>query len=245
MKRIVFAGPSLFGADLAAFGDLEFRPPASAGDVLVAMQDQAEAIGLIDGVFEGFPSVWHKEILAVINAGVTVFGAASMGALRAAECHHYGMIGVGRIFGDYHTGQRRADADVAVQHAPAELGYRPLTLALADMEATIEHLLAERLIHPTRADALLEAARTLGFRERNWETIVARVAPEAGAVEFVALLRAHERSQKQEDALDLLRAIQNWDDRQQTGWRVKGEAFNRTDVFLALKRRVTQRQRRA
>ncbi|MEJ0097006.1 MAG: TfuA-like protein [Bauldia sp.] len=45
----------------------------------------ASVIGLVDGVFENVASVWHKEILYALSEGVQVFGAASMGALRAAD----------------------------------------------------------------------------------------------------------------------------------------------------------------
>ena len=56
------------------------------------------AIGLIDGVFLDVPAVWHRELLWALSEGVHVFGAASMGALRAAELAPFGMRGVGTIF---------------------------------------------------------------------------------------------------------------------------------------------------
>ena len=52
------------------------------------------AIGVIDGYFDGVPSVWHKEILWALSQGIRVFGGASMGALRAAELDGFGMTGV-------------------------------------------------------------------------------------------------------------------------------------------------------
>src|SRR5262245_4299213 len=113
---------------------LDMRPPAACGDILRAVRDGARAIGLIDGLFGDSPSVWHKEILAALAEGIPVYGAASMGALRAAECHRFGMIGVGRIFSEYRDGLRVADSDVAVVHGPAEVRYRPLTEALVDVE---------------------------------------------------------------------------------------------------------------
>ena len=44
--KIVFAGPSLYGADYDA-GDVVVRGPAQMGDVERAMADGATAIGLI------------------------------------------------------------------------------------------------------------------------------------------------------------------------------------------------------
>ncbi|HEY5550419.1 MAG TPA: TfuA-like protein, partial [Opitutaceae bacterium] len=97
--KVVFVGPSLTDPKLRTdSGSVRFRPPAAMGDVTKAVIEGATAVGLVDGVFEAVASVWHKEILYALAEGVQVFGAASMGALRAAECAPYGMIGVGAIF---------------------------------------------------------------------------------------------------------------------------------------------------
>src|SRR5688572_2369741 len=109
MQAAIFAGPSIHGIARALFDAFEFRPPAACGDIIAALHDGVHAIGLIDGVFESTAAVWHKEILLALERGVAVYGAASMGALRAAECHAFGMVGIGRIFADYASGRRVAD----------------------------------------------------------------------------------------------------------------------------------------
>ena len=125
MTAIVFAGPSIYGFDEAILAAVEIRPPAACGDILRACRDNAARIGLIDGIFESGPSAWHKEILFALSAGIEVFGAASMGALRAAECHHFGMQGVGRVFEQYRSGRtigrlrRRSAARAAGAWLPA------------------------------------------------------------------------------------------------------------------------------
>jgi hypothetical protein len=53
-----------------------------------------------------------------MEQGVHVFGAASMGALRAAEMHSLGMVGIGTIFQWYRDGKIVADDEVAVRHGP-------------------------------------------------------------------------------------------------------------------------------
>ena len=85
MKPIVFLGPSLLHADAATILDSEIRAPAAAGDVLAATLKRPPAIVLVDGLFERVPAVWHKEILFAIESGVPVYGASSMGALRATD----------------------------------------------------------------------------------------------------------------------------------------------------------------
>src|SRR4051794_1463402 len=101
----VFLGPSLSWNEARnVLPNATFLPPAKAGDVYLAVKDGAMVIGIIDGFFEQVPAVWHKEVLYALSKGVHVFGAASMGALRAAELHPFGMIGVGRIFEAYRDG---------------------------------------------------------------------------------------------------------------------------------------------
>ena len=84
----VFLGPSLSWDEAREIlPDATFLPPAKAGDVYLAVKRGATVIAIIDGVFEQVPSVWHKEVLYALSLGVHVFGASSMGALRAAELH--------------------------------------------------------------------------------------------------------------------------------------------------------------
>ncbi|OYW12122.1 MAG: hypothetical protein B7X34_02220, partial [Acidobacteriia bacterium 12-62-4] len=75
------------------------------------------------GYFEQRLSVWHKEILWAMEAGIAVYGASSMGALRAAELAAYGMRGVGAIFEKFHSGEWLDDDEVAVSHATAEFDF--------------------------------------------------------------------------------------------------------------------------
>jgi hypothetical protein len=202
---IVFAGPSL--PVRPAWGPaIRLRPPARCGDLIRAAREGPAAIALVDGIFETAPSVWHKEILAVIDAGVPVYGAASLGALRAAELDRFGMIGVGAIYAAYRDGGIESDAAVMVSHAPAELGHRPLTLALVDAEAVLRVArldLAERR-------ALLAIARGLNFRVRSWAAIIAAFADRAGAAaaERVACAIAGAAfSQKERDTAELLERL--------------------------------------
>src|SRR5436853_151187 len=114
--KIIFAGPSLYGFDSSAAHPgcepVENRGPAAQGDIARAVVDGATAIGLVDGRYEDVAAPWHKEILYAIEQGVHVFGAASMGALRAAECAAFGMTGIGAVFERYHSGELTDDAAV-------------------------------------------------------------------------------------------------------------------------------------
>lgn len=93
-------------------------PPAQMGDVYALIGRGVQCIGLIDGVFHGVSSIWQRELLEAIDAGMRVLGASSMGALRAAELHQFGMEGVGQVFAWYRDGVIDADDAVALLHAP-------------------------------------------------------------------------------------------------------------------------------
>ena len=105
MSACVFLGPTLPAADAASVLDAICLPPVKLGRRLPRrVAPRPRAIGIVDGYFQWVPAVWHKEILWAIDQGVHVFGAASMGALRAAELAPFGMRGVGRIFEAYRDG---------------------------------------------------------------------------------------------------------------------------------------------
>ncbi|MGL4541294.1 MAG: TfuA-like protein, partial [Polymorphobacter sp.] len=111
LPPIVFAGPSLNGVKPEGF---ELCPPAAAGDLLRLIAGPPRTVALIDGVFDGAAPVQHKEILELLSRGFAVIGGASMGALRAAELHPFGMQGAGAIFAAYAAGRLVADDEVAV-----------------------------------------------------------------------------------------------------------------------------------
>ncbi|UJW87846.1 hypothetical protein IM737_16790 [Devosia sp. SL43] len=210
MVRVVFAGPSIYGLDLD-FTGLHLLPPASRGDIASVVRQGATHIGLIDGYFGWVASVWHKEILFALESGVTVMGAASMGALRAADCAGFGMVPVGRIANWYLDGTLDDDGDVAIIHAPPELGYAPLTEALVDARATLEQLMQLGLLGDGEYHALSRRAEALNFRERTREALAAAL-PEARRVAVLQAYTAHHRSLKQEDArllVDRLRSSEN------------------------------------
>lgn len=209
--KIVFVGPTLPDARRVASAVITLQPPAVQGDILSATKRGATAIGLVDGNFEQVAPVWHKEILYALTQGVQVFGAASMGALRAAECAPFGMTGIGEIYRQYAQGERVDDADVALIHGPAELGYLPLTLPLVNVDVTLR-CLADRQLLPVEAVAAVGAAAAgIFYKERTWAAVVERARLPAGTdrTRLADLLAAEFVDQKRIDALLLLDALHN------------------------------------
>jgi hypothetical protein len=159
--------------------DFVWRPPAVAGDGIAALDARPRAVVLIDGLFDRYPAIRHKELLALIEAGVVVIGGASMGALRAAELHTLGMIGVGRIFQAYATGRLMGDDEVAVLHGPEEMGWASLTLPLVNVRATLARAVRDRIVSPQTARGLRAQARRIFFQDRTWQTLLG-AATQAG-----------------------------------------------------------------
>ena len=209
MGKIVFAGPSIYGVAAAELAGLDVRPPAIRGELLAASFEKPEQIALIDGFFENAPSVWHKEILYALSRGVRVYGAASMGALRAVECQAFGMVGVGRIFDEYASGITVDDADVALLHGPAELNYKPLTLPLVNVRATLDHLEKEQSLSDVSCRELRTAAGRLFFKERTWRSVIANCDTTniPNPKELLGLLVAQTVDQKRADAMALIETV--------------------------------------
>ena len=211
MSAVIFAGPSLPPAYRSPDPAFEWRPPVKQGELYKAALTRPAIIGIIDGYFEVTPTVWHKEILWAMTQGIHVYGAASIGALRAAELHTFGMVGIGRVFAAYRDGILIDDDEVAVLHGPAELGYRAITEAMVNIRATLDNAIAESVVDFELAALLTQVGKELFYKERTWETILrlaaSRGVPPTPVANFAAWLRSGQVDQKRIDALDMIAAI--------------------------------------
>lgn len=212
MRAVIFVGPSL-PPRLRPSGPLwEWRPPVRQGDVYRAALTRPDAIGIIDGYFETVPTVWHKEILWAMAEGIPVFGAASIGALRAAELDSFGMIGVGHIYEDFRDGILQDDDEVAVLHGPAELGYPAITEAMVNIRATLAAAVTAGILSSEEAAALTASAKGLFYKKRTWEMISGQAQAHAGVERTVhAILpwiRGNKVDWKYNDAETMLASLQ-------------------------------------
>ena len=208
---VIFAGPSLAPAFRPSDPVFEWRPPVKQGEVYEAAQNRPAIIGIIDGYFEVTPTVWHKEILWAMAQGIHVYGSASIGALRAAELYHFGMIGVGYVFSAYRDGTLTDDDEVAVLHGPEELGYPAVTEAMVNMRVAFEMAVAEGVLDPSLAADLIEIGKTLFYKERSWDAILQHAAacgvPPRTLADLTVWLRTSRVDQKRVDALAMISAI--------------------------------------
>ncbi|HET7463665.1 MAG TPA: TfuA-like protein [Longimicrobium sp.] len=213
MKAVIFLGPSLPLDEAREVLDAVYLPPARQSDLVSAVRiHHPDVIGLVDGEFGQSLSVWHKEILYALERGIPVYGASSMGALRAAETEVFGTVGVGEVFRLYASGEVSGDDEVAVAHATGEAGYRVLSEPMVNLRLAFRRAREAGVITAGECERLTAIGKSLFFPERSFARVF-RLAGEQGAIAPDALERVrawvadNPRDQKREDALELLRTL--------------------------------------
>jgi hypothetical protein len=213
MTVVVFTGPTIQPeAAKKILPEADYLPPARQGDVYrVAEKHHPQAIGIIDGYFQQIPSVWHKEILWAMAKGIHVFGAASMGALRAAELHAFGMHGIGTIFELYRDGKLTDDDEVAVTHGPAEIGYIALSEAMVNVRVTLRAAADAGVIADCTRYCISVMCKELFYQNRTYKNIFAAADKANLPTDEIAALRQwikkNKTDLKREDAVLLLHAM--------------------------------------
>ncbi|MGW0450680.1 TfuA-like protein [Streptosporangium sandarakinum] len=212
MTDHVYLGPSL-PASLArtVLPGALWHPPVRHGDLMACDAGPGDRVAIIDGQFFQSASVRHKEICSLIDRGVQVYGAASMGALRAAELGPFGMNGHGIVHRLYSTGLIDGDDEVALVHADADAGAQPYTVALVSVRVALRRLRRHAVITPVEETRLLRAARNLPFTERTWKHLLLTATGVRGqatdAVRRTTSAPAATWDVKAQDALGLLHRL--------------------------------------
>ncbi len=207
-KMVVFLGPSLSHDEARELApEAILLPPVCQGDLLSACEMYApEVVVIIDGEFGQSLSVWHKEVLFVIDQGVRVFGASSMGALRASELDRFGMEGIGEVYRHYAEGFLTADEDVALLHADAEYGWRPFTWPMVNVWATVAHLRESGIVADDGCDAIQAAANAIHFTQRSRNALAQKMA-EQGRSDSEELADAFVQNFVDQKKLDAIEGI--------------------------------------
>jgi hypothetical protein len=210
MKACIFLGPTLRVEQAREHLEAVYYPPVQQGDILRVLRLKPAVIGIVDGYFETVPSVWHKEILVAMSQGVHVFGASSMGALRAAELHSFGMEGVGRIFESYRTGELEDDDEVAIAHGPADSTFLCLSEAMVNIRDALQAAIAAGIVSSEIASKLVVIAKRLYYPDRCYSRVL-ELAPNdvspARHRELRAFLGDYHPNLKERDAVAMLQRI--------------------------------------
>lgn len=233
MSTVIFLGPTLPIAEAKKiYPDAWYCDPAKCMDVLKILRLKPRRILIIDGYYEQIAAVWHKEILLAMDEGVEVFGASSMGALRAAELAEFGMQGLGKIFQYFYSQKIIDDDEVAVLHAPEQGNFRALNDAMVNIRATVEKARNEKIISPALAEKIITVAKNLNYIDRKLIRISENLKMEfpQEVEKFLAWLTlGNYVNQKR---LDAIAAIQYLHDQAEKSLKSKNKAEH--SVFLRI-----------
>lgn len=160
---MIYLGSSLPRQEAECILDGDYRPPIRRGDLSTC--NDARTIVIIDGEFGQNLPVSPKEILRRLDEGTQVIGAASMGALRAAELHSCGMQGCGWVFEAYFSGRITRDDEVAVMYSPID--FTPLTIALVNIRYAVRKLSNGGILEHSKASRILRISERIFFADRT------------------------------------------------------------------------------
>ncbi|MGF7117827.1 TfuA-related McrA-glycine thioamidation protein [Methanobacterium oryzae] len=207
-KIIIFTGPSLHGDEARNILDADYRPPIKRGDIITALNDNPDIIGIIDGVFHQQPAVSHREILAALKKDIIIVGGASMGALRASELDDFGMIGIGYVYNQYKDGLIESDDDVAVTINPINL--EQLSEPLVSMEYNFKRMVDNDIISKEEFSKLLEVAKSIYYPKRTYNHVFNNVDIEKEKIDEInKFLDEHGVNIKKQDAIDVIKYIKS------------------------------------
>lgn len=187
MKTCIFVGPS--GAGLATPPGIDLLPPARLGAVHQAVLAGYRRIAVVDAYFGNVPSVWHKEILFALSTGVDVWGAASTGALRAAELAEYGMRGIGVAYRLFRWGALTDDDELCLLHSDRSSGYKALTMPMINVRFSLRRMRRSGLLSVQAERDLTGSLKSIHFSQRRSDA-VNHVFLEYDQASSVALWRA-------------------------------------------------------
>ena len=211
IRIIVYAGLSIPFDEakeiLDSTDDVEviYKRPIQRGDLGQALKEHPDIIAIIDGVFHQNSAVGHKEILNAMKNGVKVYGASSMGALRASELDTLGMTGAGYVYNQYATGEVDSDDDVAVMLDGETL--EAISVPLINMKYVFENAVSEGIITDDEKEELLKTAKKTYYPKRNYaETLNDSSLDDAEKSELIDFIRTSPDIKK-EDAKELLNLI--------------------------------------
>jgi hypothetical protein len=197
----IYLGPTLSREVADGILKAEYFPPICRGD-LARLPDEVRFVGIVDGEFYQRLAVSPKELLPLLKNGVKIFGASSMGALRAAETYNLGTIGIGKIFAMFRDGILDGDDEVALVYEPET--YRKLSEPLVNLRCALDMAAKAKIIDVQERDSLVSQMKSHYFPERSHKALQ-RLCPALASYFRDAVLP----DVKRDDALELLIAMKS------------------------------------
>jgi len=184
--------------------DVDIYPPIKRGDLTFEKIKDYDVIGIIDGCFLQNTAVSHREILKVMERGQTVFGAGSMGALRASELDVCGMIGVGSVYSLYKSGIITDDDEVAVTF---DENLNQVTFSMISFREMINSALKDKIISEIDAKNLMNAGKSLYYPIRTYENVFEKANLPDEKRENLSRYLENQEDIKRKDAFEMIMQI--------------------------------------
>lgn len=197
LQTVVFVGPSCDPERIRqALPHAMIAPPVCRGDLYRFRLLNFSVFVILDGAFANALAVSPREVVDVLRDGAAVIGAASMGALRAADCAPAGALGYGRI---YRLFRRRilSSEDEVVLSAFPEAPFSAISVSLVDIRFALRRACRSGALSAGKAEALVHVAESLPYPSRNWSTIAGLAQIELSSRQLSVL---ESQSAKHDDA---------------------------------------------
>jgi TfuA protein len=165
---VIYLGPTLSQEAAENILAAKYLPPICRGD-LARLPEHVQFVGIIDGEFFQSLAVSPKEVVSLLNRGVKVFGAASMGALRAAETYRLGTIGIGKVYEMFRDGILDGDDEVALVYERET--YRKLSEPLVNLRCALDVAAAAKIIDDQEKDRLVMQMKSCYFPDRSHKAL--------------------------------------------------------------------------
>jgi len=194
---IVFAGPSACGIGRSRVSGLRWLPPVRRGDSdhLLERSRRAGVLVICDGIFGSEPAVSHSELCRAMDAGWSIWGVSSIGAIRAHELRFDGMRGFGYVYNQFERFPDFTDDEMCLIYVP-DPPYFQVTEALVNLRYALERRKHIVGISDEAQLRVLVELRAMWFGDRT-EDRIRQVMVQQGGIDAVtadALLawtRAH------------------------------------------------------
>lgn len=182
----------------------DVQGPIQRYDVARDLADGVNLIVVIDGKFHHDLSVSCGELRDALQRGVVVYGASSMGALRASEMETQGMIGHGEIFQFIKAADCFRD-DFLGQIFSHDVS-RIITLPYLDVYFNLRRLLEDGRITSRVFREACRLTADLHYADRSPGVLLARSRSKSVAWALDRAVR-HMGSQKRRDAIGALQRV--------------------------------------
>jgi len=168
---IVFLGPSLKLTKARKIINAEFKPPAKKGDFIkLSLMSDIRKIVLIDGVFlQEYPPTPIEVFQVIRKSNFKVYGASSIGALRAVELEKFGMEGIGKIFELYKKDIINSDDEIAVTF---DSDYNLISEAMIDIRYNFFLAWKRQIIDKETKQIMIKLAKRIYFPYRSYDNII-------------------------------------------------------------------------